>query len=128
VESLEDRTVPSTLTVTSAADDGSAGTLRAVLAAAAPGDTIQFSHQLNHHTITLALGQLVIGKNLKPGSPGGGQCRPCCSANSRCTQPGPLAPSPTIAVFSNGTRPGCLLWSGASLWVGRWSASCGRGE
>jgi hypothetical protein len=34
LEALEDRTVLSTLTVTRAADDGSAGTLRAVLAAA----------------------------------------------------------------------------------------------
>ena len=32
IEALEDRTVPSTLTVTSALDNGSAGTLRAVIA------------------------------------------------------------------------------------------------
>jgi hypothetical protein len=34
LEAMEDRTVPSTLTVTSAADDGSAGTLRTEIAAA----------------------------------------------------------------------------------------------
>src|SRR5438552_18075791 len=41
LEALEDRIVPSTLTVTSAADDSSAGTLRAVLGNAQSGDTIQ---------------------------------------------------------------------------------------
>ena len=46
LETLEDRTVPSTLTVTSAADDGSAGTLRAVLTAAHDGDAVQFAEQV----------------------------------------------------------------------------------
>jgi hypothetical protein len=39
---LEDSTVPSTLTVASAADDGPAGTLRAVIAAANSSATINF--------------------------------------------------------------------------------------
>jgi hypothetical protein len=43
LEALEDRTALSTLTVTSAADDGSANTLRAVLATAQNGDSIQFA-------------------------------------------------------------------------------------
>jgi hypothetical protein len=41
-------------TVTSLADDGSAGTLRSVIAAASPGDTINFSVS---GTITLTSGQ-----------------------------------------------------------------------
>jgi hypothetical protein len=55
---LEDRTLLSTLLVKSAADDGSAGTLRAVLAAAHNGDTIQFAPALDGQTITLTQGQL----------------------------------------------------------------------
>jgi len=53
---LEDRTLLSTLLVKSAADDGSAGTLRAVLAAVKSGDTIQFAPALDGHTITLTRG------------------------------------------------------------------------
>src|SRR5262249_49183312 len=64
LEVLEDRNLPSTLTVTSAADDGSAGTLRAVLVAAHSGDTIQFAKPLKGQTITLTQGQLVINQNL----------------------------------------------------------------
>ena len=46
VEALEDRTVPSTLTVTTLADSG-AGSLRAEIAAAANGDTIVFDGSLS---------------------------------------------------------------------------------
>jgi hypothetical protein len=49
IDVLEDRTLLSTLLVKSAADDGSAGTLRAVLAAAHSGDTIQFARALDGH-------------------------------------------------------------------------------
>jgi hypothetical protein len=70
LEALEARTVPSTLTVTSALDDGSSGTLRSAVTAAASGDTIQFSNQLQGHTIVLTGGQLVITKNLDIEGPG----------------------------------------------------------
>jgi hypothetical protein len=70
IEALEDRTVLSTLTVTSAADDGSSGTLRARLAAAGPGDNIQFAPQLSGHMITLKQGQLLINKTLAIKGPG----------------------------------------------------------
>ena len=73
VEGLELRTVPSTLIVASAADDGTAGTLRALIGSASPGDTIKFGHQLDGQTITLALGQLVIGKSLTIAGPGAGK-------------------------------------------------------
>ena len=46
LEVLEDRTCPSTLTVTSAADDGSSGTLRSVIAGASAGSTIVFDSSL----------------------------------------------------------------------------------
>jgi hypothetical protein len=70
LEMLEDRRVPSTLTVTSAADDGSAGTLRATIAAAHDNDTIQFAAQLKGKTITLTRGALVISQNLDIFGPG----------------------------------------------------------
>src|SRR5262245_43883148 len=69
-EILEARTVPSTLTVTNALDDGSAGTLRSTIAAAPSGATIDFSNQLQGHTIVLTGGQLVINKNLDIEGPG----------------------------------------------------------
>src|SRR5262245_51278439 len=61
---LEDRLTPSTLTVTSAADDGSSGTLRAVVGAANSGDTIVFDHSLKGQTITLKSGELNVTQNL----------------------------------------------------------------
>ncbi|HEY7425245.1 MAG TPA: choice-of-anchor Q domain-containing protein [Gemmataceae bacterium] len=64
LEVLEDRTVPSTLTVTSAADNFSAGTLRVVLAAANSGDTINFAPSLAGQTISLTQGELAINKSL----------------------------------------------------------------
>src|SRR5450755_2600552 len=54
-------------TVTSLADDGSSGTLRSVIAAAAPGDTINFSVS---GTITLTSGQLELSQNLTISGPG----------------------------------------------------------
>src|ERR1700723_2507018 len=54
-------------TVTSLADDGSAGTLRSVIAAAASGDTINFSVT---GTISLTLGQLELSQNLSISGPG----------------------------------------------------------
>src|SRR5262249_16613711 len=51
-ELLEDRALPSTLTVLNTHDNG-AGSLRDLLAAAHPGDRIQFDHHLSGQTITL---------------------------------------------------------------------------
>jgi predicted outer membrane repeat protein len=64
LEALEDRWLPSTLTVTSPLDDGSSGTLRATIAAAASGDTIVFANSLNGQTITLNGSELLLNKNL----------------------------------------------------------------
>jgi hypothetical protein len=72
VESLEDRWMPSTLTVLNNLDSG-AGSLRADIAAANPGDTIVFAPSLNGQTITLTSGELDISKNLTIQGPGAGQ-------------------------------------------------------
>ena len=82
-DALEDRMVLSTLTVTSAADDGSAGTLRAVLAAASPGDTVVFDRSLGGKTIALKLGQLSVTRSLDIEGPGAGRLTVSGSAASR---------------------------------------------
>jgi hypothetical protein len=64
LEALEDRWLPSMLTVTNNLDDGSAGSLRADIAAANSGDTIQFAPSLSGQTIRLLNSELVIKKNL----------------------------------------------------------------
>jgi hypothetical protein len=83
LETLEDRTVLSTLTVTSAADDGSSGTLRAVIASASSGDTIAFDPSLKGQTITLASGELAITKNLDIEGPGADKLSVSGNAASR---------------------------------------------
>jgi hypothetical protein len=62
LEALERRDVPSTLTVTTAADSG-AGSLRAEIAAAKNKDTIVFAPSLDGQTITLTSAELAITKN-----------------------------------------------------------------
>src|SRR6516162_2860078 len=69
LEALEDRWMPSTLTVTNNLDSG-AGSLRADIAAANPGDTINFAPTLDGRAVTLTSGQLVINKNLTIQGPG----------------------------------------------------------
>jgi len=64
LKELEERTLLSTLTVTSTADNGP-GTLRNTIAAAAPGDTIRFSHAIAGETIYLTSGELAINENLQ---------------------------------------------------------------
>lgn len=71
LETLEDRRVLSTLTVTSVADKG-AGTLRAEIAAAHNGDTIVFAPCIAGKTITLTKGELLINKAVTITGPGAG--------------------------------------------------------
>ncbi len=71
LESLEDRLVLSTLTVTSAGDEGP-GTLRAEIGDAQAGDTIKFAASLDGQTISLTSGELAIGQNLTIKGPGAG--------------------------------------------------------
>jgi hypothetical protein len=63
LEALEDRWMPSTLTVTNNLDSG-ADSLRAKIAAAHNGDTINFAPALDGQTITLSNGELIIRKSL----------------------------------------------------------------
>jgi hypothetical protein len=63
LEVLEDRTVPSTLTVQNNFDSGP-GSLRATIAAAHNGDTIVFANNLDNKTITLTSGELTITASL----------------------------------------------------------------
>jgi hypothetical protein len=72
LETLERRNVPSTLTVTNNLDSG-AGSLRAEIAIANPGDTISFAPSLDNQTIKLTSGQLVVNKLLTIQGPGAGQ-------------------------------------------------------
>jgi hypothetical protein len=72
LEALDDRLVPSTLTVTNNLDSG-AGSLRAEIAAASPGDTVNFAPGLSHQTIKLTGGELVINKSLTIQGPGADQ-------------------------------------------------------
>jgi hypothetical protein len=69
LEALEDRWLPSTLTVTNNLDNGAAGSLRADIAAAQSGDTIVFSNSVGP-TITLTGGVLLIDRNLTIQGPG----------------------------------------------------------
>src|SRR5947207_15036601 len=57
LETLEERTVLSTLTVLSNADSGS-GSLRDILTSASSGDTIVFDNTLKNGVITLTSGEL----------------------------------------------------------------------
>jgi fibronectin-binding autotransporter adhesin len=66
LEALEDRWMPSTLTVTDPTDYQRVGTLRNEIAVARSGDTIVFSPSLSGQAIALDsnYGELVINKNL----------------------------------------------------------------
>jgi parallel beta-helix repeat protein len=56
--------MPNLITVTSAADSGT-GSLRAAIAAAQAGDTIQFAPSLANRTITLTSGELALTKSIE---------------------------------------------------------------
>jgi fibronectin-binding autotransporter adhesin len=72
LEPLEDRTLPSTFTVTNLLDDGSAGSLRYEIQAAnntSGANAIDFAHGL-HGVITLTQGQLNVTNSLTIDGPG----------------------------------------------------------
>src|SRR5262245_39851912 len=71
LEGLEDRTVPSALTVTNLNDSG-VGSLRYELAQAQDGDFVVFAHRLQG-TITLTSGELQVGQNVTIQGPGAGR-------------------------------------------------------
>src|SRR3977135_539462 len=63
LEILEDRTVPSTLTVVNNLDSGP-GSLLSEIAAPQSGDTTVFASSLKNQTITLTSGELAVTKSL----------------------------------------------------------------
>src|SRR5262245_18113458 len=69
LEALEDRAVPSTVTVLNALDKG-AGSLREAITSAKDGDTIVFDTGLTGQSITLTSDQLTIRKSLDIEGPG----------------------------------------------------------
>ena len=69
LEGLEDRTVLSILTIMNNHDSG-AGSLRAAIAAAKSGDTIDFAKNLNGQTIKLTSGELAINQSVGIEGPG----------------------------------------------------------
>jgi hypothetical protein len=71
LQALEDRWLPSTLTVLNNLDSG-AGSLRAAIVASKPNDTIIFNPSLNGQTITLTSGELIIPNSLTIAGPGAG--------------------------------------------------------
>src|SRR4029077_10883233 len=72
LECLEDRWLPSTLTVTNNLDSGP-GSLRAETAAAKRKATVFCAPSLDGQTITLTSGELLINKDLTIAGPGAGQ-------------------------------------------------------
>src|SRR5437773_8289439 len=81
LEALEDRWVPSTLTVLNNLDSG-AGSLRAEIAAAHNSDTIVFASRLNGQTITLTSGEVLISHNVTIAGPGAGPLTVTVSGNN----------------------------------------------
>lgn len=114
--------------VTSCADDGSAGTLRAVIANAGSGDTIDLSQlpgadaSCTDSTITLAQGEIAIANNMTLQGPSdatltiaaGGQNRVLNSTSTDLPNAYLQVVSLTIAGGSNYTdgRGGCIRASG----------------
>jgi hypothetical protein len=72
LEPLEDRWLPSTLTVTNNLDSGT-GSLRYEIAAAKNNDTIVFAPSLAGQTIELTTGQLNVNKSVTIQGPGAGE-------------------------------------------------------
>jgi hypothetical protein len=82
LEVLEDRDVPSTLTVTNNLDSGQ-GSLRYEIAHASRNSTIVFAPSLDGQTITLTSGELDITTGLTIEGPGAGQLTISGDHNSR---------------------------------------------
>ncbi len=118
LEALEERWLPSTLTVTSAADSG-AGSLRADIAAAHNGDTIVFAPSLDGQTITLTSGELLIKHNLTIAGPAAGQLTVSGNHASRVFELAATANQVTLSglTISNGSANGGSAFQGGGILV-----------
>jgi predicted outer membrane repeat protein len=119
LETLEDRWVPSTLTVRNNLDSG-ADSLRAEIAAAKNGDTIVFVPSLDGQTITLTSGELLIKKSMTITGPGAGNLTVSGNHTSRVFELGKGASSVTLSglTVSNGSHilgGGIYLQGGSTL-------------
>jgi hypothetical protein len=119
LEVLEDRIVPSTLTVLNNLDKG-AGSLRDAITKASNGDTIVFDPSLNGQTITLTSDQLTINENLDIEGPGASLLAISGNGNNRVFNI-PQGNSVTIAGLTitqglgNGIGGGGVLVAGSTL-------------
>jgi hypothetical protein len=103
VEALEDRCVPSTLTVTNNLHSGK-GSLRYEIAHASKNSTIVFAPSLDGQTITLTSGQLNITTGLTIEGPGAGQLTISGGHNWRVFEVNASAPVVLSGLtISNGT-------------------------
>ena len=110
LDTLEDRTVLSTWIVTSAADDGSAGTLRTVLAGVQNGDTVRFSNSLKHQTISLTQGALFVPASVSIEGHGAGKLTIDGNFQDRVLVTGP---GTTVSVSGMTLTHGSSFYGGA---------------
>jgi hypothetical protein len=111
--------MPSTLTVTNILDSGP-GSLRAEIAAANSGDTINFASSLDGQTVTLTSGELLINKGLTIQGPGAGQLTVSGNNQSRVFDIGGLGQSIVLSglTISNGKNlNGGGIYNGGALTV-----------
>ena len=101
-------------TVTSSADDNSAGTLREQIAASSAGDTIQFAAALNGSTITLQQGQIPIDHALTVAGPGADKVTISGNNASRIFQ-----------IYNFGSIPPAVTISGLTLSAGNTAGNGG---
>jgi hypothetical protein len=117
LEALEDRWVPSTLTVLNNLDSG-AGSLRAEIAAAHNSDTIVFASRLNGQTITLTSGEVLISHNVTIAGPGAGQLTVSGNNASRVFEVAKSTKSVTLSglTISKGSANGSTTFKGGGIY------------
>jgi hypothetical protein len=136
-EQLEDRAVPSTLTVLNNLDSG-AGSFRDAIKHADSGDTIIFAPSLNGQTITLTKGVLAITKSLDIEGPDAGLLAISGNNHSRVFDISQDLDKPTVAVtiagltiedgFSSSGNGGGILNRGSTLTLTNDVLSCNRAD
>jgi hypothetical protein len=102
-----------TLTVANTADAG-AGSLRATVAAAGAGDTIQFDPSLNGQTITLTSGEIALSKNLAITGPGASNLSISGNNSSRVFN---VTATDSISGLTFTSAPGAITSTGPGLTV-----------
>jgi CSLREA domain-containing protein len=114
--------VPSTLTVTTSADETNPNdgvlSLREAIAAAHNGDTIVFAPSLDGQTITLTSGELLIKHNVTIAGPGAGNLTISGNNASRVFEvANPATATLSGLTISNGSSPGTSSPGGGAILV-----------